>query len=177
MLIIFLINLTQTITALLLLNLPSPQSTFIALANLLNRPLPLSFYTNDGGAISRVYTLTLSTISSKLPTLYKHICASDSHFQSRPDAYLDPIFSSLFTQTLSLDAVTRLWDVWVFEGDAVLVRAAVALFTCLESKLYGTKSKEETLRILKTSFDIRDEEVWMRAVRDAGRNQSPTPTK
>jgi hypothetical protein len=65
----------------------------------------------------------------------------------------------------------------VFEGDAVLVRAAVALFTGLESKLYSTRSKEETLRILKTGLDTHNEEAWMRAVRDAGRGRSPTPAK
>jgi hypothetical protein len=70
--------------------------------------------------------------------------------------------------------VTRLWDAWVFEGDAVLVRAAVAIFTCLESKLYGASSKEELLRMMRNGVESGAEEKWMRAVRGAGRNQNST---
>ncbi len=161
----------QTITALLLLNLPTPQSTFITLSNILNRPLPLSFHTHDQGATSRVHALTLSTLASKLPRIYNHLCSYDAFFHDNPEQYLDPIFSSLFTQFVDLDSVTRLWDVWVFEGDAVLVRAAVAIFTCLESKLYGATSKEDLLRIIRNGVESGEEEKWIRAVREAGRNQ------
>jgi hypothetical protein len=104
--------------------------------------------------------------------LYNHLCSSDTHFHDNPEPYLDPTFSSLFTQSVDLDSVTRLWDVWVFEGDAVLVRAAVAIFTCLESKLYGASTKEELLRIMRSGVESGEEEKWMRAVREAGRNQN-----
>lgn len=174
---------TNTIAALLLLNLPTPQRTFVTLSNLLNRALPLSFHTHDLGAISRVHTLTLSTLSSKLPRLYNHLCSItsppspspsepqwDSDFAFNPSAYLTPIFASLFTAHLDLDNVTRLWDVWAFEGDAVLVRAAVALFAAFESRLYGASSKEEILRILSGGVQ-GGEERWMRAIRDAGRGE------
>lgn len=77
--------------------------------------------------------------------------------------------------------MTRLWDVWVFEGDAVLVRAAIALFASKENKLYGTSTKEEVCSVLRGDVEKRlsgssevsavsmDEEDWMRLVRDAGR--------
>jgi hypothetical protein len=106
--------------------------------------------------------------------LYNHLCSSDAHFHDNPELYLDPIFSSLFTQSVDLDSATRLWDVWVFEGDAALVRAAVAIFTCLESKLYGASSKEELLRIMRNGVESGQEERWMRAVKEAGCNQNST---
>lgn len=106
-----------------------------------------------------------------MPTLYSHLCSHDPHFHDSPEQYLDPVFSSLFTKSVDLDSATRLWDVWVFEGDAVLVRAAVAIFTCLENKLYGPTSKEELLRIMRNGVESGEEEKWIRAVREAGRNQ------
>jgi hypothetical protein len=78
----------------------------------------------------------------------------------------------LFTRAVDLDSATRLWDVWVFEGDAVLVRAAAAIFTCLESKLYGASSREEVVKILRNGVDSGSEEKWMQAVRAAGRNHN-----
>ena len=162
---------SQTIAALLLLNLPTPQAAFITLSNILNRPLPLSFHTHDQAATAHVHALALTTLATKLPTLYNHLCNSDTYFHDNPDPYFSPIFSSLFTQSIGLDLVTRLWDVWVFEGDAVLVRAAIALFASLESRLYGVNTKEEILRILRNGVEGGDEEKWMRAVRDAGRHQ------
>jgi hypothetical protein len=100
---------------------------------------------------------------------------------SQPDTYLSSIFTSILTSSLDLDWVTRLWDVWVFEGDAVLVRGAVALFASKENKLYGASTKEEVCCILQgevekrlsggsaTSAVAMDEEGWMGLVRDAGR--------
>lgn len=64
--------------------------------------------------------------------------------------------------------ITRLWDIWVFEGDAVLVRAMVALLGSLETKFYGAKSGREVLAILNDST-VEGEEEWVMALRDAGR--------
>ncbi len=79
------------------------------------------------------------------------------------------MFTSLFTESLSLDNATRLWDVVVFEGDAVIVRAAVAYLTELEGKLFGAEKKEDVYAIVKEGLDGVGEEDWMLAVRGAGK--------
>jgi hypothetical protein len=56
----------------------------------------------------------------------------------------------------------------VFEGDAVLVRAMVALIGSLETKFYGVTSAREVLAILNDST-VEGEEEWVMALRDAGR--------
>jgi hypothetical protein len=92
--------------------------------------------------------------------------------------YLDPVFVSIFTNALDLDLATRLWDVFVFEGDAVLVRAAVALLGSVEGKLYGVKTKKEVYKVLEAGLSnqtgdegalLIKEDDWMRIVRDAGK--------
>jgi len=160
---------TSTIAALLLLNLPTPSASFSALSNLLNRPLPLSFHTSDSGAISRTYTLFTSTLKLKSPRLAKHL----SSLQIQPSAYLANMFTSLFTENLSLDNATRLWDVMVFEGDAVLVRAAVAYMVELEGKLFGVKTEGEVRAVVERGLGsgslVGNEDAWMGAVRGAGK--------
>lgn len=168
----------QTITALLLLNLPTASSAFTTLANALNRPLPLSFLTRDLTSISRIHALTISTLANKFPTLYAHLCSRDIGLNTEPEAFLDQLFEGLFTTAVGLDEVTRLWDVWVFEGDAVLVRAAVAVFAQAETKLYGINTRGEALQLLREGGDSEDgqrggkdrEDAWMERVRDAGRS-------
>jgi hypothetical protein len=78
----------------------------------------------------------------------------------------------MFTNAISLDNATRLWDVVVFEGDAILVRAAVALVTHLESKLFGAKSNEEVLGVLRAGVEDWNEEDWIAAVRGAGKSSA-----
>jgi hypothetical protein len=157
----------QTIAALLLLNLPTPSASFCALSNILNRPLPLSFHTSDSGATSRTYSLLLSTLKLKSPRLHQHL--TSAQLGLRHDFYLKDIFTSLFTECLSLDNATRLWDVMVFEGDAVLIRAGVAFLTAMEGKLFGAESARQVYDIVRDGLDNLDEEQWIKCVRDAGK--------
>ena len=169
----------QTIAALLLLNLPTPADAFVALANVLNRSLPLSFYASDAGAKSSAYNLLLQTLARKSPNLHEHLAKLSA---DGPDAYLGDVFMGLFTGHLALDEAARLWDVYVFEGDAVLVRAGVALLLRREMALMGTQTMDEVVAILKSGTASKDgastptvlsgdegEEGWMKAVRDAGK--------
>ncbi|KAK4241217.1 hypothetical protein C8A03DRAFT_30701 [Achaetomium macrosporum] len=166
----------NTIAALLLLNLPTATDAFIALANVLNRPLPLSFYVSDAGAKSSAYNLLLHTLAQKSPNLHEHLTRLPDH---DPNLYLNDIFTGLFTRHLALDEATRLWDVFVFEGDTLLVRAGVALLLQKEMTLLGTKSVVEVQAILGTAPDgpksprvvggNGEEERWMQAVREAGK--------
>jgi hypothetical protein len=77
----------------------------------------------------------------------------------------------MFTGCLSLDNATRLWDVLVFEGDALLVRAGVAFLTSLEGKLLGAQSAHEICQVIKAGLGSSvTEEDWMRELRNAGKS-------
>ncbi|KAK4175798.1 hypothetical protein QBC36DRAFT_19018 [Triangularia setosa] len=165
----------NTIAALLLLNLPTPVDAFIALANVLNRGLPLSFYASDAGAKSSAYNLLLQTLSQKAPNLCDHLTNLPDH---DPDSYLSEIFTSLFTRQLALDEATRLWDVYVFEGDAIMIRAGVACLLRNEMTLLSAKNMADVQAALNLTSDQKaprvvggngEEERWMRAVKDAGK--------
>jgi hypothetical protein len=148
--------------------LDTPSASFQALANVLNRSLPLAFHTYDTGAIQRTYALLLSTLQHKSPRLHKLL--TDSEINPRTDAYLRDMFASLFTGYMSLDNATRLWDVMVFEGDAVLVRAGVAYLTAMEGKLFGAGSAKDLCKVVLGGLKDVGEEKWMGEVRGAGKS-------
>lgn len=144
---------------------------------MLNRPLPLSFYTADETAQMSAYNLVMQTLSHKSAPLYEHLTKTLAHV--RPELYLNDVFLSLFTGHLAIDEAARLWDVYVFEGDALLVRAAVALLLSREMALLGSKSGREVEAVmaqpnLKTSSvrvvgEAGAEERFMKAIREAGK--------
>ena len=146
----------------------------MALANLLNRSLPLSFYTADPGAKASAYNLLLQSLSKQSSALHDHITQLPDH---DAEFYLDSVFTSLFTGHLALDQAARLWDVYVFEGDSVLVRAGVALLLRREIPLLATRNMEEVRSVLEGRQDEQptvlsrhsEEDAWMRSVREAGR--------
>ena len=167
----------QTIAALLLLNLDNPASTFVALANALNRPLPLAFFASDHGAQVGVYELILRTLAHKSPSLHEHMTRTVGEVPA--DRYLYGMLASMFTSVLAVDEAARLWDVYVFEGDTVLVRAAVACLLNNEMALLGTRTEDEIRAILSGRAPREDgkegisasetEDHFMRSVREAGK--------
>ncbi|OAA60874.1 Rab-GAP/TBC domain protein [Cordyceps fumosorosea ARSEF 2679] len=167
----------NTIAALLLLNLPDSETAFVALANILNRSLPLSFQTSDATAQVSAYNLVLRTLSHKSATLHDHLTSGVPDLT--PEVYLSGVFSSIFTSLLAIDEAARLWDVYVFEGDALLVRAAVAILMEREMDLLGSKTPDEVWAVMSKAStnstapravgEIGAEDRFIRAVRDAGK--------
>lgn len=138
---------------------------------MLNRGLPLAFHSSDAGAKASAYNLLLQTLATKSKKLHDHFLHLPGH---DADLYMRDIFTSLFTNQLALDEASRLWDVYVFEGDTVLVRAGVAVLLEHEMALLGTKSVEEVVEVVRSKKQKLvgrpgDEERWMKAVREAGK--------
>ncbi|KAJ8123431.1 hypothetical protein O1611_g9593 [Lasiodiplodia mahajangana] len=169
----------HTIAALLLLNLDTAASAFIALANVLNRSLPLSFYAGDQGARSSAYELVSQALAAKSPKLQRHIMSNSNPEGSmgNPDLLemcLTDIFMSLFTRHLSLDDCTRLWDVYVFEGDRTLISAAAALLLEREMLLLSAQSAADFRDVLEGSQSKlmtqgQDDDRFIKRVRDMGK--------
>lgn len=134
----------HTIAALLVLQFPSPASAFLAMANALNRPLPVAFLTLDRGAIERTYTLASATLRYKVPRLSSHLYET---LKLSHEEIWEPIFRSLLSNGLDLERLSRVWDCWVFEGDRIMLRAAVAVLGCLQSQLFGFTTPNDESRI------------------------------
>ncbi|KAK1143636.1 hypothetical protein N8T08_006246 [Aspergillus melleus] len=134
----------HTIAALLVLQFPSPASAFLAMANALNRPLAVAFLTLDRGAIGRTYSLASATLRYKFPRLASHLHET---LQLTDEDIWEPMFRSLLTNGLDLERASRVWDCWVFEGDRIMIRAAVAILGCLQPQLFGITSPDDQGRL------------------------------
>jgi hypothetical protein len=142
----------HTIAALLVLQFPTPASAFLAMANALNRPLPVAFLTWDRGAMARSYTLALDTLRYKFPRLHTHL--TETLHLSEPEIW-EPIFRSLLTNGLDLERISRVWDCWVFEGDRIMIRSAVAILGCLQAQLFSFHQTDDQSRLA-----VRDVLGW-----------------
>ncbi|EEP82888.1 predicted protein [Uncinocarpus reesii 1704] len=130
----------HTVAGLLLLQLHTPAAAFQALANALNRPVPLAFLTSDPGAIARVYSLASATLRLKFPRLSTHLC---ENLCLTDQQIWEPMFRTIFTNGLDLERLSRVWDCWVFEGDRLMFRAGVAILGALEAQLMSLAPGDE----------------------------------
>jgi len=65
---------------------------------------------------------------------------------------------------MPLDILSRIWDIYAFEGEWVLLHAAVAVLWHFEAKLYVEKA--EVLKTLASEdWDLGKEELFMKKLR------------
>jgi len=60
----------------------------------------------------------------------------------RPSLYLRPWLFTCFARYLPFETATRLFDVYVLEGDSFLFRTALALLSTLEARLFTPDLEE-----------------------------------
>lgn len=86
----------------------------------------------------------------KFPRIHAHLTQNGHKGSIEIADMLTPVFTSLFTNGagLGLDEITRLWDVYVFEGDAVLVRAGIALLGAREQDILNARGSQEVLNVM-----------------------------
>ncbi|ANB13006.1 hypothetical protein AWJ20_1284 [Sugiyamaella lignohabitans] len=152
-----------SMSAVLLLNMSSSLDAFIALANMLEGSLTMALLMGDDRTVTSYYTSFLKVLHTKVAPLYRHF----QHIQLPPSAYLEPMLSSQFTNHLSIDIVHRIWDVYVFEGDAFLLRVALGVILSTEHRLYGDSAEilNELGWAAKTLINVGDEDSFMQTVR------------
>ena len=128
----------QLVAALLLLQLPTPADTFVVLANALNRGVPLAFQSGDLASTTRTYSHAVSILANKFPRVHDYLFGSieQGGLGFSPDQVFEPMLRTLFANGLDVDRLCRMWDIWVFEGDKILVHTAVALVGSLQDQLF-----------------------------------------
>jgi hypothetical protein len=128
----------QLTAALILLQVPKPADAFILLANCLNRPVALAFQSGDLSTMARTYNHAVSTLAIKFPRLHDYLFGSieEGGLGFTSELLFQPMFRTLFCNGLDIDRLCRTFDLWVFEGDKLVVRAAVAILGCLQSQLF-----------------------------------------
>jgi Rab-GTPase-TBC domain len=169
----------------MLLQIPAPADVFVLLANSLNGPLALAFLTNDRSSTTRALQHASSTLLYKFPRLHSYLFrpVQEGGLEMHLGEVFEPILRTLLTNGLDIERLVRVWDCFVFEGDRIVTRTAVALLGCLEAQIFGFEgSAQEKCRMVRdllgwgptgrvnSYWDIRgDADSFMANVKDAGK--------
>jgi hypothetical protein len=140
------------IAAALLLNL-EPFEAFQCMCNLLSSKLLTSFYKMNTNIMARVFRAFDLMLSKNVPLIQTHF-RSKGVFHA---LYLIDWILTLFTKSFPIDVATRILDIYFFEGEYFLFRAALGVLKYLEFDLLKVEF-DGVLKILQRlssrPFDI-----------------------
>lgn len=123
--------------AMLLLNMPPPDA-FVALVNLVHKSVLRSFYSEDPEDREAYFRVFDTLLADYMPKVY----ANFSSQVVRPSLYLAPWLSTMYIAFLPLDLATRVFDVFLLEGDSFAFRVALVLLQILEPRLFNPNLDE-----------------------------------
>lgn len=123
--------------ALLLLNMSQPEA-FLSLINLIEKSFLKHFYEEKVEEKEAFFRIFDTLLADFMPKVY----ANFSHEQVRPSLYLTPWITTIFSHYLPLDTSTRIFDVFLLEGDSFLFRVSLSLLQILEPRLFNPVREE-----------------------------------
>ncbi|GAA6062720.1 hypothetical protein JCM10212_002271 [Sporobolomyces blumeae] len=123
--------------SLLLVNLP-PDQAFISLVNLVEKSFLRSFYGTDPNEMRSYERVFDTLLADFMPKVYANFSSSIV----RPATYLVPWLSTLFVHFVPLDLSTRLFDVFLLEGDSFMFQVALVVLEILEPRLFNPNLDE-----------------------------------
>ena len=143
---------------LLLVMLPFP--AYVSINSLISSWSLFPFFKSQEGQINRRFQIFRQIFNHNLPQLCHHFELQDI----LPNIYLVEWFMTLFVRPLDLNIASRIWDLYMLDGDIILYRTAVAILTILNPILIK-RSFEGIILILKDLPKyIKDEELLVKHI-------------
>ena len=131
------------------------ESAYQTLKALLSTPLLACFYSDDAEAIHMMMQAMDFIFARSLPALHRHFqeCGVDCGM------FAPPWFVTLFAKQLPILLAARIWDSYVIEGEAFILRAAVGVLSVLGARLREMEA-EEVMRALTSLSAFREVTAW-----------------
>lgn len=138
-----------------LLNMETLDS-FTCLANFINKPFNLAFYITDRSQMYKYTNTADALIETLLPKIHKHF----QECQIEPEHYLVDWFMTVFLKPLPLDVASRVWDLYLLEGEIFLFKVMLALLK-MHSHPLETYPRDMVLNLLhRFPADLDEEELF-----------------
>lgn len=118
------------LTAILLLNMEAADA-FICLANLLNTKVLMACFCMDQAKMNRYFRVHQILLEYNIPKLYRHF----EEQNVKPDLYLIDWIFTLFSKSLPLDVMSRVWDVFFRDREEFLFRTALGILNLYKETL------------------------------------------
>lgn len=123
-----------------------PSIAFIALSNMVQRELFSIYILIESGKIQNRINMFLKMLVYNAATIAKHL---DTLNIPCDITFLMSWCLSLFSAQLSLNIVSRIWDLYFLFGEIIIWKSAVALLIILDEKQKLTKKNfAETIKLL-----------------------------
>lgn len=135
------------LAGMLLLYCRDEATAFLSLANLLNRAPYPALLRMESSLLGRKLELFERALNEQLPVLAAHL----SELGCTPDLYLVDWLFTLFAKSHSLEVAGRVWDCFLLEGEAFVLRTALATLRLLSDEILACGELGAVLRILKRS--------------------------
>jgi hypothetical protein len=119
------------LSAILLLNMDTVDA-FICLANLLNTKYLLACFCMDQTKMNRYFCVHQILFEHNMPRLCKHF----SEQKVKPDLYLIEWLFTLFSKSLPLDVMSRVWDVFFRDKEEFLFKVSLGILRLYMDQLY-----------------------------------------
>ncbi|CAE7134799.1 unnamed protein product [Rhizoctonia solani] len=128
-----------SVAGMLLINM-SGDDAFVCMRNLLERHCLRSFFGGSGAKddIEAYYRIFDTLLADGLPKVFFNF----KQHQISPALYLPDWILPMFLHHLPFEACARIWDVIILEGDSFLFRAALAIITVIEPRLFFPDRRE-----------------------------------
>ncbi|CAG9323814.1 TBC1D12_1 [Blepharisma stoltei] len=108
--------------------------SFECLANIIFKSEILrTFYSFDLPGMQSYYRVFEHYMKKYVPTVYDHF----DEIGITPDLYLLEWVYTLFSRCFSVEIVSRVWDSYLFEGDAYIFKVGIGILISLEKELQG----------------------------------------
>nr|CDS24205.1 TBC1 domain family 2 [Echinococcus granulosus] len=119
------------IAGILLLVMDDIYPAFIAFATLMNRPSFYAFYSLDESEFAAYFGAFDALLEDRMPRLFDHLksCRLDCKL------YLFDWLFTVFSRSLPLDVDLRIWDLFLRDGEAALLLAALGILRMYEEYL------------------------------------------
>lgn len=143
------------LAAVFLLNLDEYHA-FICLANLLNNPCYMVFFSMNMDKI-RIYMDALEVAMAKeVPKVYKHL----KELGITSEIYLIDWVLTLYSKSLPLDVASRVWDATFSEGEVFVFQTALGILRLYGSILDNAPFDECMTLLTHLPPDIDDDDLF-----------------
>ncbi|KAK6185697.1 hypothetical protein SNE40_007874 [Patella caerulea] len=143
------------IAGILLLNLEAADA-FICFANLLNRPCQVTFFRMDENMMKAYYNTFEEFFKENLPVLYEYFLKQNM----TPNLYLIDWIFLMYSKSLPLDVVCRVWDVIWRDGEEFIFRTALGILKTYEKTLLGMDFIHIAQFLTKLPEDISGDDLF-----------------
>lgn len=142
-----------SLVGVLLLFLDAPDA-YTVLSVILHGTLPGAVLAGNEQTAAANYSTFMKALRQKLPQLHQHFVQA----RVNPRLYLDVMMASLLSAQLPAEVAAHVIDKFLFEGDSVLLCAALRVVQLVESRLY--QDRDSIIFELTSPLDCDDHELF-----------------